>query len=107
VYSADSTLVLGSRLFYDSALTNEILFGYYWSDGTTCYYYPEIDGFGEITSITLCATPTPTPTETPTPTPTIASEDCWQCSVDFTIYNDQVECSNSCTGGSCNQVVCP
>ena len=65
VYSADNPLVLGSRLFFDSALTNEVFYDFYYSDGTTCYRYQYIDGFGEITSISSCSTPTPTPTPTP------------------------------------------
>jgi hypothetical protein len=72
IYSADSPLVIGSRLFFDSSLTNEVFYNFYYSDGTTCYRYQEIDGFGEITQISSCTTATPTPTATATPTPTPA-----------------------------------
>jgi len=100
VYSADSPLGIGSQLYYSSSLTSEVINGYY-SDGTTCYSYA-FDNTSEINNIqaiSSCATPTPTPTPPPV--------ECWQCSIDFTIYNDQTECSNSCIGGSCNQVICP
>jgi hypothetical protein len=107
VYSADSPLVVGSRLFFDSGLTNEVFYNYYYSNGTTCYRYEEIDGFGEIISISSCNTPTPTPTPTTTPEPTATPSTCYQCSQDLSIYTTLIECETSCDGGFCAEAVCP
>jgi len=107
VYSADSPLVVGSRLFFDSGLTNEVFYNYYYSNGTTCYRYEEVDGFGEIISISSCNTPTPTPTPTTTPEPTATPSTCYQCSQDLSIYTTLIECETSCDGGVCAEAVCP
>jgi hypothetical protein len=84
-----------------------VFYNYYYSNGTTCYRYEEVDGFGEIISISSCNTPTPTPTPTTTPEPTATPSTCYQCSQDLSIYTTLIECETSCDGGVCAEAVCP